>query len=474
MKSLLRIAPLCMSFSTSLSLAQPDSMGTLTLEKVLTMIETHYPPMLAASLERDIARGEHLAAEGGFDLNARGFGSWKPLGFYQYDRVDTLLEQPTTLWGTSLYGGWRLGNGNFPSYYGAEDTGSLGEVRGGVKVPILKDGATDRRRANLKRAAIGTQVAEHLVAQRLLELRRAATRAYWAWVIAGERLRINKALLNIAEMRDSGIATRVRAGDLPAIEHTDNQRTVMERRARLIDARRRLEQAANELSLWVRDGSGKPLMLRDDQLPKKLPDLSHDSLYHHPTPTSLFPSAYRMALKRRPEVARFLKSLEQLDIELKWTENQVLPRLDAMAGVSKDMGIVDPTRAPTEVDISFVLEVPLQLRAARGKAEVTKAQRERLALDQKFLKERISADVRDALIALEAAQKRIVVAQQAARLAETLEKAEQANFDLGNSTILVVNLREQASVDAQLVVAEALGDYLNARADYNYATGEKR
>jgi outer membrane protein TolC len=55
--------------------------------------------------------------------------------------------------------------------------------------------------------------------------------------------------------------------------------------------------------------------------------------------------------------------------------------------------------------------------------------------------------------------------------ARTLEDAERARFDLGDSSQFFVNQRELATADAALREVKSLADYFKARAEYDAATG---
>ena len=76
-------------------------------------------------------------------------------------------------------------------------------------------------------------------------------------------------------------------------------------------------------------------------------------------------------------------------------------------------------------------------------------------------------DFRDALIALENALKRLQIIREELVVAESLAKAEKTRFDLGDSTLLIVNLREQNAAEVALRLIGAEADYWNAKADYD-------
>ncbi|HEU4404564.1 MAG TPA: TolC family protein [Polyangiaceae bacterium] len=445
--------------------APPPSPDVLTLAEVLRSAEAAYPPLRAAELERDIARADLLSAEGGFDLSWRTRASTTPLGYYQYHRLDTVVEVPTQLWGSTFFAGYRIGRGNIPSYYGELATLSQGEVRGGVNVPLWRNGPVDRRRANVWRAEAGRRVADLGVAQQRLEIARAAAVRYWDWVVAGRRLQIARDLLSLAVARDAGVGTRVARGDLPAFEHADNARAILQRRAQVVAAERGLEGAALELSLFLRGPDGAPRLPDPGRLPTSLPE---------PDPAAGPPTqeAVAAATRRRPELGRLEALRRQSEVELRWAKNQLMPGLDAQVVASRDFGDGPASLRPTVLEAAVLLDVPLQTRVARGRVDAAEAQIARVDAQSAFARDRISVEVRDALVAMRAARQRVEAARGEVELARQLEQSERARFDLGEGTLLVVNLREQATADAAQREAEALADYHRAVATYRAAAGD--
>lgn len=440
----------------------------LSLDEVVEATARRFPLVLAAEKERDLAAGELQAARGGFDptLKARLLG--EPYGYYRSLHIDTWIEAPTPLWGTTFFAGYRWFTGSVPVYDGKLVTNSLGELRVGLNVPLLRNGPIDRRRASLKRAEIGKSAAELIVRQQLLEAIRAASLRYWDWVAAGRRLAVQEALLRLATTRDGALEARVRQGDLPAIERTDNTRAIVQREAALVAARRAVEQAAIELGLYARDERGASEPPSTGRLPPALPEPFE-------LPARRIEEDTAAALERRPEARRLVVQREQTAVELRWAKNQLWPALDFTAQVSQDFGeLREPARAQTELEGGLFLEVPLPNRAALGRIRATEAQLVRTDRQADFARDRILADVRDALSAMRAARERVGVTRREVTLARELERAERQKLELGDSTLLFVNLREQQATEAALREIDALADFHKAHAAYLYATGTAR
>jgi len=440
----------------------------LTLEEVVDATARRFPLVLAAEKERDIALGELQAARGGFDPTLKAKLMGEPYGYYRYLHVDTWIEAPTPLWGTTFFAGYRYFYGSVPVYDGKLVTSTLGELRAGFNVPLLRNGPIDRRRAGLQRAEIGKSAAELVARQGLLDAVRTASLRYWDWVAAGRRLGVQETLLRLATTRDSALEARVKQGDLPAIERTDNTRAIVQRESALVAARRAVEQAAIELGLYTRDARGVSAAPPASRLPSTMPDPFE-------LPAAQVEADTAAAIERRPEAKRLEAQRAQTAVDLKLAKNQLWPALDFTAQVSQDFGEVrELARSQTEIEGGLFLEVPIPNRAALGRIKATQAQLARTDRQAELARDRILADVRDALSAMRASRERVSVTRREVALARELERAERQKFDLGDSTLIFVNLREQQSAEAALREIDALADFHKAYATYLWATGTSR
>jgi cobalt-zinc-cadmium efflux system outer membrane protein len=435
----------------------------LGLDEVMKSIDLRHPLIVSALKDKDAAKGDLLAAKGGFDPVWRTRASTIPIGYYDSGRLDSLLLQPTALGGVSLFAGYRIGFGKFATYDGKAETMNVGEARVGVTVPLWRDSLIDSRRAALWSAELSPVVAEAALAATKLELARAASIRYWNWVEAGRARQVARDLLGLAETRDAALADRVAKGDIAEIERQDNLRTILARKGNLISVERQWTNAAIELSLFLRDDKGSPLIPHEGQLPLAFPEPS--------APTVGSPEAeVQKAIGKRPELVRFAAQKAQVEIEATLAKNGTKPALDFQTVVSKDFGKgPDPLR-PVDVELGLVIDIPLLARTASGKFDTATAKGEKIEAQKKFLEDRIAADVKDALAAETAARARVTLARQELALAQKLAQAERDAFTLGTSTILLVNLREQAAAEAALREVVALADWQRAIAVFRAVT----
>lgn len=444
----------------------------LTLGQVLSSVRRHHPSIEAARAQVRAAEGERLAAEGGFDLSLRAQGWMAPVGYYQWGRGSVTLSQPTPLWGTTFFGGWRIGqalddpDSDIPDYYRDHETLGGGELMAGVRVPLWRGGPIDGRRRRLWAAQHDVEAEVAGFGARSLALSYEAAAAYWVWAAAGQKYRVAASLLDLAEERDAQIRARVAAGALPAIEALENRRVMLERRRALVSARRVLEQAAIALSMYLRDDAGAP----------RAPSAARVPEIPAPEPLAVDDErVIRTALSRHPALARYEAVLRRQQVHVDYWENQLAPRIDVQVAASVDLGAGQTERQQSRyespvVEGSVLIELPLQFREARGGIGRERGnlaayrERARLARDQ------VEASVRDALSAVRAAEEGLDLARDAAEVAEAVATAERRRFSLGATQLLIVTMRESHAAEARAHLVEAEATLQIARARFEAAT----
>ena len=440
-----------------------EGAAPLSLEEVLGATREHHPRLEAA--ERDVASAEAgvLSAQGGFDPLLRARGLSVPLGYYRHERLEASLEQPTPLRGLSLLGGYRLGRGDFPVYYGQYETLTGGELYAGLALPLWRDGAIDSRRAGLTQARLRQRIAAFKFAGERLDVQRQAAYRYWDWVAAGRQLAIATEQHALALARREQLARRVAAGDIPRVEYTENERVLLARDADRVAARRGLEKAALQLSLYLRDARGEPQVAASERLPAGLP---------HPEAAmeAGLDTWLQQALRRRPELRGLELQREVLQVDTELARNEAAPAVDVGLRVARDVGRGPDNLRPTELQASVTLDIPVFAREARGQRRAAEMKQAALEARARLARDEVITEVRDTLSALRAAFERVDLARSAAEVARELARAEYTRFEHGETSLLVVNQREQAAFEAEREEVRALVEYQRALVDLLAAT----
>ncbi|MCG8448525.1 MAG: TolC family protein [Pirellulales bacterium] len=444
--------------------------GSLSLDNVALSIHNHFPLIQQAAAARGIASGEALSASGAFDHKLQGFSATQPLDFYENYRHSISVKRDT-MWGGQTFAGYRIGRGSFEPWYLERETNRGGEFTAGFVAPIVRDRWIDANRAELWQAQLEQRRVEPEIMAQIIRFVRDGAVAYWNWVAAGENHRIAEGLLNLANERNEGLKEQVRAEEKARIDLVDNQRIIVSREAKLIDARRKLEQAAVKLSLFYRSEIGEPLVVNSMRLPdeflQQTPQDETSALGTEAEDTSF-------ALTQRPELAELQLVREQLCIALRQAKNETWPDVDGGVLVAQDVG--EPTspkrdKSEFELEALVTLSVPLERRKALGKVRSLRWKLAQLNAKNRFAADKIVADVRLARAALTAAIERVQIASEGYNLAVQMQEAEQELFNQGQSTLFNLNIREQQAAEAAVAQVQALFEYFVARADYTAAMG---
>jgi outer membrane protein TolC len=368
-----------------------------------------------------------------------------------------------------VFAGYRNGYGDFPTYNLDQKTADAGEFRAGVSIPLLRDRAIDRPRANIQQAQIDVQIAEPMIERQRLDFQRAAARTYWNWVAAGHRLKVAEELVRLAVERDKQLKARVEVGPAANIERIDNQQNIALRNGVLVQAQRGLQQATIDLSLFLRDGAGCPTLAGAARLPA-FPEVQ-------PIDLKTLDASFQTAFDLRPEPRRLRLQREKAAVELQLASNQTLPSVNAVVAASQDVGFGKSSLSgPNGLDRSAVsaglaLQLPVQRREARGRVMVAQAQIAQIDQQLRQTEDVVRAEVQDTFSALERAFEFYQQARKRVDLARLVARAEREQLRLGRIDVLRVTLREQAAFDAEVVEIGAQQDYFRALADFRAALG---
>ncbi|MEM7158476.1 MAG: TolC family protein [Myxococcota bacterium] len=453
------VAALTVGAPTAASATEP-----LSLDDVLQSVGQTHPAVEAADRGVDRARGKELAAKGGFDPELKITGKYAPVGYYRNGQIDVLARQATPAWGLGVFAGYRLGLGTYPTYRSGQQTLSGGEMRAGIDIPIWRDGPIDARRAKIQKTKILRGGAERARDATQLANERKAASTYWAWVAAGQRLRVARDLLAIAERRDAGLNEQAAAGAIERIKLVDNRRLVLDRMGKVVSAERDFEQASLALSLFLRDADANTVRVGEDRVPSAFPeplrlDLAGDQ------------AEVDAALQRRPDLAALDASRDAARVDVRLAKNQRAPSVNIQSYVAKDIGEGIEELQPVEWGAGLVFAMPLPLRQARGDFRAAKAGLASVDAQRRGLRDRIGAEVRSALVSLRASEQSITLARQQIDAADRLADAERTRFNEGASDLVTVNLRELAAADAANQEIDALAAYHRALADFLAASG---
>ena len=236
--------------------AAPADSLTLTHADFLDLVSRHHPVARQAALNPERARQEIRQARGAFDpgLNAKYYGKQLRGSDYYHD-WETALRIPTWF-GIEAKAGWDRGTG--PYLNPQEYTATSGLSYLGLSVPLAQGLLIDERRTALRvaQALAGLAEAERRAIRNKLLL--SASKDYWDWALARERLRLLAANEQVAAVRFAATRQRVLAGDLAAIDSVEALMELQSRQGQRVAARVQAQNAALVVASYLWDAEGRP------------------------------------------------------------------------------------------------------------------------------------------------------------------------------------------------------------------------
>jgi outer membrane protein TolC len=317
---------------------------------------------------------------------------------------------------------------------------------------------------------------------RLSQLIQRITEAYWAGVFAKENLQVQKKGVELAEALLKGAEARVRAGVLPPVAVTEAQAEKTRREELVIIAENDLGIARTNLRLTLN------LNPKGTFLPRKMEPAETPSV--EPFRIDRVASI-ESALTRRPEILSAGLNVQNQALQVRYAENQLLPRLDLKAGagltgLAGDLrpGQTNPFPGSYEkaidrlgsgnsydYSVGIVLQFPLGNAQARSKFALARIELDQAKARQRELVSQITLEAEKALGDIEANFKRVQATRLARELAEENLRGQEKRFQVGLVTQKDVIDFQSKTLDAQGAELRAVVDYNNSVSRLKLAEG---
>jgi outer membrane protein TolC len=434
-------------FALQNAYGQIDS-STLTLESVFDQVKKYHPMAGRALLQRDFAAAELLKAKGSFDPTAQSTISQKYFANKDYYSLINGEVKIPTWYGIDFKGGYDINRGIF---LGNENkTPDNGLWYAGVSVPLGQGLWIDERRAQVKSARIGQNLAINQQQDMTNEVLFQTANVYWDWFRAYHvRQVLNEAVKN-AKLRFEAVRTYAIKGDRPGIDTIEASIQVQNINLSLSQAEMELVKATNALSgqLWDENMQNENLSIKKQPIDLTIVTKSiQDDVPK--INNNLIPESH-------PYLEVLRQKLLQLDIEKRLKQDKLKPKLNVQYNpLSESFGSGETTHfSINNYKWGMEFKMPLFLRKERGEIKLAdlKIQETDLMLRQKTNELQIKFE--NYITEWRATLDQIEIFGKTVELYKQMLEAERRLFNIGESSLFVVNSREQAYINAQIKLTE--------------------
>jgi outer membrane protein TolC len=444
----------------------PDSLRFFSFDDFQEMVLTRHPVARQAALLPDIARAELLEARGLFDPKLATFFDRKGFkGIDYYNRFDGYLQVPTWF-GVDLKAGYERNSGDRLTN---PESPSLAYA--GLSVPLAQGLLIDARRATIRQAQLGRNLAEADRAKLINKVLLDAAKTYWDWYFTHQQYRLAEEGFQLADVRYRAIAQRAKIGDLAAVDSIEARITRQDRLVQLQQATVERQNARLVLSNFLWDDADNPLELPETAQPGPVSFRTVDD--------TTLQRLVNQARAAHPELLALGYKLRQLDVQERFQRNQFLPRLNVNFNflsepkVTQENFVVQPFLVNNhKFGAEFIM--PILWRKERGKLQQVQLKQRQLRLDQQQTSREILNDVQASYNDVKALEQQVSTQESAVRDQDVLLNAERRKFDLGESSVFLVNTRESKFLELRLKLENLRAKYEKALAQLAYAAGGAR
>jgi outer membrane protein TolC len=430
--------------------------NVLSFEEFLGYVKMHHPLMKQAELNISLGEANLLKARGGFDPKVVvDFDRKKFKNTEYYDHLNASFKIPTW-YGIEFKGNFEENTGEFlnPELTVPDQ----GLYSAGISLSLAQGLLINERMASLKKARFfkeQTKAERDLLVNNLLF---EASKAYFTWIEATNEQRIYINFLENASVRLEAVRRSVEEGENAAIDITEARIAMQNRKLYLEAAILKRRKAALAVSnyLWLND---IPMEIQDEVVPE-VPAIA------------VLETSLRLEgiidpygfLNTHPTLASIDARIEGLTVDKFLKRNKLLPKIDLqynlLTSQADQLNSFNMTNYKAFVNFSF----PMFLRKERGDLRLATL---KLA-DANFERVSTSLNLQNKIKAVDAeirsmkTQNNLI--NSIVKDYMTLLQAEERKFTLGESSLFLINSREQKLIDAQLKENELIVSQLHATA----------
>ena len=419
----------------------------LTLTEYLNWVLAEHPLAEKARLNPQMRNAQYLQVKGLFDpLLESKFKNKFFKGTEYYSTSNTTLTYNTP-YAIGLVGHFDVNSGSYvnPTDY----TSNGGLLALGVSVPLLKGLVIDERRMAKKRAEVMLEAGNLEQQLAINELLGQSVQLYSDWYFAVRKNNIIDSLVSTSERRFIAVRSRYLGGDRSAIDtleaYVQNQNRLLQfQESKLEVIKSRIALVAflefnNDNRVAILNETVSPTMNFKNEL---APFRSGSFLY--------------TKLEEHPELALYANKGESLRIEEKWKTEKLKPKLNVEYHfLNKDFSEGLPSYFSTNnYKWGAEFSMPLFLREARGDLKVQRIKIEENNLNTEWKRNQLEQKT----LALEVAYTNTLsqqeLAESNAALYERLLQAENTKLFNGESSLFLVNQRENSFFENAIKAVE--------------------
>ena len=443
------------------------SQNTLSISNTFELMNQFHPIAKQAGLKIDLSKATLLSTRGAFDpafYISNDQKTFDGKNYYFYSNPE--LKIPTW-YGIEIKGG--LEN-NYGDKLSVENTIGKSSYLG-VSVPLLKDLIIDKRRSDLAQSKILvnlTQAERQLVVN---DLFLDGASSYWSWAYSHQKQKLFTEVLAKTKNRLEFIKQSFQAGDRAAIDTVEGVLQYQNILNLQTEAWSDLIEAQSLLSNFLWDKNELPYALNENIQP----DSSWINVDIDAFTVPALLSVIEEANQIHPKLKMLAFKSDILEIDKLYKTQSLLPTLRVNYNfLNKGYEFTSPFNSAlyqNNYKVGLQFGLPLFLRQARGDLKQAKIKIEQQNLEIGQTRLEIENKIKTYYAALSAFRNQYKINQKSLDNTKRLLDVELERFDIGESSLFLVNNREIKYIEVVLKGYELKTKFFKTLVALNWAKG---
>ncbi|WP_435414990.1 TolC family protein [Polaribacter aestuariivivens] len=450
------IVLLCIISFSSLK-AQEEAVSIMTLSEYLGYVKAYHPIVKQANLIINNSEAKLLKARGAFDPKIEVDYDKKQFKEKEYyNKLNGTFKIPTW-YGIEFKANFEQNDGVFLN---PENNVPLdGLYSAGVSVSVARGLLTNQRMASLKQAKYFNEQAKEDQQIMVNSILYDAAISYFNWLKTYNEKIVYNDFLNNAKIRFESTKRAFQEGDKPAIDTLEAGITLNTRKLNLEKARIKLVKSSLELSnfLWLNENT--PIELKQNVIP----DIGTFNTVDKTFNIALFNNE-DFDIENHPKIKSLAFKIKSLDVDRRLKMNNLLPKIDLQYNFISPNGDQINSFNTNNYKAGINFSMPLFIRKERGDLKLAKIKLQ----DKKLESETARVVIKNKIDAIQQELNSFTIQSDftanIVRDYDVLLKAEERKFFLGESSLFLVNYREEKYIDSKLKAISLENSFFKSKA----------
>ena len=447
---------------------QTDSLQTLSAKQFVQIVKQYHPVAKQADIFVEKSKADVTIARGMFDpvlANETAEKTFDGTNYYYYNRPELLIP---TWFGVEVAAGLEYLSGNRTD---PEETKGKSSYLG-ITVPLAKNLLMDKRRAALQTAKIFRDASAVEKRNILNNLLLDAKKTYWTWVKEYQVYKTLSDAVVVNEKRVEMVKTAYQLGDRPAIDTAEALVQLQSFELQKSQAWLDFQNATLDLSVFLWTAETEPYSLSANVVPvENLQTLS--------IADAVLPELNNLlmaAIKNHPELLIYNFKINALAVDKKLKFQELLPTVNFrynQLGKGNDI-LKTATTGPlfqNNFQYGLSLSMPLRLSQGRGEYRKVKLKITETQLQQVQKQQLVENKVKSYFNELVAVKNQVALQEKAYKNYQILQRGEEIRFMAGESSLFLVNARENKTLEALQKLQELKAKYFKTENNLLWAAG---